>query len=72
MIAYVNNFKDRTTISQFTANYDDSTGKLNGEMTLNMFYQEKDGKEYVPLVFANMSKGVISIFGRSTALETAP
>ena len=26
MIAYVNNFKDRTTISQFTANYDDSTG----------------------------------------------
>lgn len=44
MIAYVNNFKDRTTISQFTANYDDSTGKLNGEMTLNMYYLENTGK----------------------------
>lgn len=72
MIAYVNNFKDRTTISQFTANYDDSTGKLNGEMTLNMYYLENTGKEYVPPVFPNMSKGVMSIFGRSTSLETAP
>ena len=72
MIAYVNNFKDRTTISLFTANYDDSTGKLNGEMTLNMYYLENTGKEYVPPVFPNMSKGVMSIFGRSTSLETAP
>ena len=30
------------------------------------------GKEYVPPVFPNMSKGVMSIFGRSTSLETAP
>ena len=61
-----------TRISQFTANYDDSTGKLNGEMTLNMYYLENTGKEYVPPVFPNMSKGVMSIFGRSTSLETAP
>ena len=45
---------------------------LNGEMTLNMYYLENTGKEYVPPVFPNMSKGVMSIFGRSTSLETAP
>ncbi len=30
MIAYVNKFKDRTTIAQFSASFDNSTGKLNG------------------------------------------
>lgn len=69
MIAYVNNFKDRTTISQFTANYDDSTGKLNGEMTLNMYYLENTGKEYVPPVFPNMSKGVMSILVEAHRLK---
>ena len=52
MIAYVNQFKDRTTIDQFSASFDDSTGKLTGDMTLNT------GKDYVPPVFDFMPKGV--------------
>ena len=65
MIAYVNAFKDRTTITQFTAAFDDATGKLTGEMTLNMYYITNTGKEYVPPVFDFMPKGVSNIFGKT-------
>lgn len=70
MIAYVNKFKDRTTIAQFSASFDNSTGKLTGDMTLNMYYLENTGKDYVPPVFENMPKGVNNIFGGSSS-ETA-
>lgn len=65
MIAYVNAFKDRTTITQFTAAYDEATGKLSGEMTLNMYYVTNTGKDYVPPVFEFMPKGVNNIFGKT-------
>lgn len=65
MIAYVNAFQDRTTITQFTATFDDATGKLTGEMTLNMYYITNTGKEYVPPVFDFMPKGVSNIFGNT-------
>lgn len=65
MIAYVNEFKDRTTITQFSAMFDDATGKLTGEMTLNMYYITNTGKEYVPPVFDFMPKGVSNIFGNT-------
>ena len=65
MIAYVNAFQDRTTITQFTAAFDDTTGKLTGEMTLNMYYITNTGKEYVPPVFDFMPKGVSNIFGKT-------
>ena len=62
---YVNAFQDRTTITQFTAAFDDATGKLTGEMTLNMYYITNTGKEYVPPVFDFMPKGVSNIFGKT-------
>ena len=65
MIAYVNAFQDRTTITQFTAAFDDATGKLTGEMTLIMYYIMNTGKEYVPPVFDFMPKGVSNIFGKT-------
>ena len=65
MIAYVNAFQDRTTITQFTAAFDDATGKLTGEMTMNMYYITNTGKEYVPPVFDFMPKGVSNIFGNT-------
>lgn len=65
MIAYVNEFKDRTTITQFSAMFDDATGKLTGEMTLNMYYITNTGKDYVPPVFDFMPKGVNNIFGKT-------
>lgn len=67
MIAYVNQFKDRTTIDQFSASFDDMTGKLTGEMTLNMYYLTNTGKDYVPPVFDFMPKGVNNIFGKTVA-----
>lgn len=65
MIAYVNEFKDRTTITQFMAKRDEETGKLSGEMTLNMYYVTNTGKDYVPPVFEFMPKGVNNIFGKT-------
>ena len=65
MILFTNSFKDRTTIPKFTATYDSSTGKVVGEMTLNMYYLTNTGKEYIPPVFENMPKGKVSIFGNS-------
>lgn len=67
MIAYVNQFKDRTTIDQFSTSFDDTTGKLTGEMTLNMYYLTNTGKDYVPPVFDFMPKGVNNIFGKTVA-----
>lgn len=65
MINYVNTFADRTTITDFSATYDSETGGLTGEMTLNMYYLTNTGKDYVPPVFENMTKGTINIFGGS-------
>lgn len=65
MINYVNTFTDRTTITDFSATYDSATGGLTGEMTLNMYYLTNTGKDYVPPVFENMTKGTINIFGGS-------
>ena len=69
MIAYVNAFQDRTTITQFTAAFDDATGKLTGEMTLNMYYITNTGKEYVPPVFDFMPKGVSNIIVKTIELS---
>lgn len=66
MIAYVNTFNDRTTIDQFSAAFDSETGKLSGDMTINMFYITNTGKDYVPPVFDFMPKGVNNIFGKTT------
>lgn len=63
MINYVNEFKDRTTITNFSATYDSSTGGLTGEMTLNMYYLMNTGKDYVPPIFDYMQKGTDNIFG---------
>ena len=63
MINYVNEFKDRTTITNFSAIYDSSTGGVTGEMTLNMYYLMNTGKDYVPPIFDYMQKGTDNIFG---------
>ncbi len=65
MINYVNEFKDRTTITKFSATYDSETGGVTGEMTLNMYYLNNTGKDYVPPIFDHMLKGTDNIFGGS-------
>ena len=63
MINYVNEFKDRTTITKFSAIYNSETGGVTGEMTLNMYYLMNTGKDYVPPIFDYMQKGTDNIFG---------
>lgn len=63
MIAYVNKYADRMTITESTASFDSETGRLTGDMTLNMYYLTNTGKEYEAPDFEGISKGVSNIFG---------
>lgn len=63
MIQYVNEYPDRMTISDFQSAFDSETGKLSGNMTINMYYMMNTGKEYIPPEFEGVSKGVSNIFG---------
>lgn len=63
MIAYVNKYADRMTITASTASFDSETGRLTGDMTLNMYYLTNTGKEYEAPDFEGISKGVSNIFG---------
>lgn len=65
MIQYVNEYPDRMTITDFQSAYDSETGKLSGNMTINMYYMMNTGKEYIPPEFEGISKGVSNIFGGS-------
>ena len=66
MIAYVNDYQDRMTIAQSSSEFDKETGRLTGNMTLNMYYIKNTGKNYVVPDFGSMSKGVGDIFGGAT------
>lgn len=65
MLQYVNDYKDRMTITDVTSTYDSETGKLTGDMTLNMYYMTNTGKAYVAPQFVPGDKGVLNIFGGS-------
>lgn len=68
IFAYVSNLEDRMTVPAVTASYDPTTDMLNGSITINMYYLENTGKEYVPPVITNIEKGVDSIFGAGEGL----
>lgn len=65
MLQYVNDYKDRITITDVTSTYDSETGKLTGDMTINMYYMTNTGKAYVAPEFVPGDKGVLNIFGGS-------
>lgn len=70
MIAYVNAYPDRITITQSDSQFDKETGKLVGSMILNMYYITNSGKDYVKPDFGSSTKGVENIFGSTTAAVT--
>ena len=70
MIAYVNAYPDRMTITQSDSQFDKETGKLVGSMILNMYYITNSGKDYVKPDFGSSTKGVENIFGSTTAAVT--
>lgn len=68
ILAYVASLEDRMTVPAVTASYDPVTDMLSGSLTINMYYLENTGKEYVPPVIPNIEKGVDSIFGAGEGL----
>ena len=63
MLAYVNEYSDRITITDFSSSMDSETGRLTGDMTFNMYVITNTGKDYVEPKFDIMLKGVQNIFG---------
>lgn len=63
MLAYVNEYSDRITITDFSSSMDSETGRLTGDMTFNMYVIANTGKDYVEPKFDIMLKGVQNIFG---------
>lgn len=68
IFAYVSSLEDRMTVPAVTASYDPMTDMLSGSITINMYYLENTGKEYVAPVIPNIEKGVDSIFGAGEGL----
>lgn len=68
LLTYVGGYKDRMTVPTVTASYDPTTDMLNGSITVNMFYLQDTGKEYVEPVIPGIEKGVDSIFGAGEGL----
>ena len=65
MLAYVNEYSDRMTITEFTSTVDSETGRLTGDMTFKMYVITNTGKDYVEPKFDMMLKGVQNIFGNN-------
>lgn len=70
MLAYVNEYSDRMTITDFNSSMDSETGRLSGQMTFNMFIITNTGKEYVEPKFDFMLKGVQNIFGKNVGTSS--
>lgn len=65
IIDYVTSQKDRMTVPAITVSYDETTGGLNGVLTVNMFYLTNTGREYEPPKVQGINRGVTDVFGTS-------
>ena len=65
MLAYVNEYSDRITITDFSSSVDSETGRLTGDMTFSMYVITNPGTDYVEPKFDMMLKGVQNIFGNN-------
>lgn len=62
-IDHVNEYGERCSIDDISVAYDDSTGRLAGTMTLNMYTMTGTPKVYVSPQIDGVSLGVGNIFG---------
>ena len=62
MVSYINGLKDRCTVPEISAAYDDATGKLTGTITVNMYYLTETGREYEVPQISGIPSGVSNIF----------
>ena len=65
-----NNFKMSVDTASFGP--DEETGKLKGNMTVNMYYLYGSEKPYEPLTIDGVSLGTDDIFGTGTITPSAP
>lgn len=70
VFAYLGKLEDRMTVPTVSASYDPVTDMLSGAITINMYYLENTGKEYVPPVLPGIDKGVDSIFGAGDGIPS--
>ena len=64
-INYVTSQKDRMTVPAITVSFDETTGGLNGILTVNMYYVTNTGREYEPPKVQGINRGVTDVFGTS-------
>ncbi len=64
-ITYTNAYNNRMVIDALTATFDATTGKITGNMTLNMYLITGTGKLYEEPYVPAMKFGVSNIFGKT-------
>lgn len=69
MIEYVNEYPDRMTIVSSSCSFDNETGRITGDMTINMYFLTGTDKEYIEPEFEGVPRGVLNIFGGSTGAQ---
>lgn len=62
MITYINNLKDRVTVSAISATYDNEINRISGVMTMNLYYLTNTGKEYKAPEISGIGSGTKNIF----------
>ena len=62
LFRYVGDLKDRTTIPNISASYDEVSGKLRGSITYKMFYLTNTEKEYEDFPPTEIQPGKAGIF----------
>ena len=62
-VQYIEDYGERMTIDDISVAYDDSTGRLTGTMTLNMYTMTGTPKTYLAPALDNIKLGVANLFG---------
>ena len=62
-VQYIEDYGERMTIDDISVAYDDSTGRLTGTMTLNMYTMTGTPKKYLAPALDNIKLGVANLFG---------
>lgn len=62
-VQYIEDYGERMTIDDISVAYDDSTGRLTGTMTLNMYTMTGTQKVYLEPAIDSMDIGVANLFG---------
>lgn len=63
MLDYMSRLQDRMIAPAVSATYDGVSDMVSGNITVNLYYLQNTGKEYVAPVTSGIDKGVESIFG---------